>query len=261
MVRLANDCLGPFEEDAADLAINLEQVIVDWIPLCGGKAEIGNGFAMWRKLFQDNRGSGKIIEFAGIEVLREFKPCMKLSEVNGHMDNWKQILDTYGGELFGATKTLRSMFLNIIPKELKSDIMKDDKLNNADHVEPMRWVRKRSLVLQQENLAMITKRNLTAQMSKLSSVSAMTPDYSSGEVQPAPEVSDDLSDAPPWAKHLAAAIAPPPSPSTAARPHRDVRGRPTDRRGASLGRSNSRDKGARPRPRSPSGGGKLGLSG
>lgn len=270
MARLANDCLGPFRENAADLAVKLEQVIVDWIPdtqygrreqLCGGKAEIGNGFAMWRRLFQDNRGSGEMIEFAGIEVLREFKTCNKLSEVNGHMDNWKEILDTYGGELFGATKTLRSMFLNIIPKELKSEIMKDEKLNNADHIELMRWVRKRALVLQQENLAMITKRNLTAQMSKLGSVSAMTPDYSSGEVQPASEVSDDLSDAPPWVKHLIAAIAPPPSPSAAARPPREVRGRPTDRRGASPGRSNSRDKGVRPRPRSPSGGGKFRLIG
>ena len=82
-------------------------------------------------------------------------------------------MDQYGGELFGATKTLRSMFLNIVPKELKSEIMKHDKLNNADHVELMRWARKRSLVLQQENLAMITKRNLTAQMSKLGSVSRL----------------------------------------------------------------------------------------
>ena len=138
------------------------------------------------------------------------------------------------------------MFLNIIPKELESEIMKNDKFNNADHVELMRWACKRSLGLQQEHLAMITKRNLNAQMSKLGSISAMTPDYSSGEVQPAPEVSDDLSDAPPWVKYLSAAIAPPPSPSAAARPPRDVRGRPTDRRGASPGHSNTAETKAPP---------------
>ena len=58
----------------------------------------------------------------------------------------------------------------------------------------------------------------------------------------------------PWVKQLIAAIAPPPSASAAARPPRDVRERPTDRRGASPGRGKSRDKGVRPRPRSPSGG-------
>ena len=95
------------------------------------------------------------------------------------MAPWKLERDLgRGGELFGATKTLRSMFLNIIPKELKSEIMKDEKVNNDDRSELTLWVRKRALVLQQENLDLITKRTLTAQMSKLCSVSSINPDHS-----------------------------------------------------------------------------------
>ena len=61
MARLQNDVLGPYRETSADLAIKLEQVIVDYLPqtqygrreqLCGGKGETGNGFAMWRRLFK-----------------------------------------------------------------------------------------------------------------------------------------------------------------------------------------------------------------
>ena len=53
MARLRHDTLGPFHQNAAELAEKLEQVIVDWLPdvgcdrrsqLCGG--ETGNGFAM-----------------------------------------------------------------------------------------------------------------------------------------------------------------------------------------------------------------------
>ena len=100
MVRLQNDVLGPYNENSADLAVKFEQVIVDYLPetqygrreqLCGGRNETGNGFAMWRRLFKENRGSGEVTEFAGIEVLCEFKPCKKLSEVSAHMDNWKTI--------------------------------------------------------------------------------------------------------------------------------------------------------------------------
>ena len=51
-----------------------------------GASEQRNGFQMWRRLFEDNRGSGDMVEFAGIEVLREYKPCTKISEVSAHMD-------------------------------------------------------------------------------------------------------------------------------------------------------------------------------
>ena len=55
MARLRHETLGPFRENAADLAEKLEQTIVDDLPdieyarriqLCGDKLETGNGFAM-----------------------------------------------------------------------------------------------------------------------------------------------------------------------------------------------------------------------
>ena len=75
-----------------------------------------------------------MIAFACIEVLRELKQCKTLSEVGARTDDWQERLDTYGGELRGATKTFRSLFLNIIPPELKAEILKEDALQNSDHV-------------------------------------------------------------------------------------------------------------------------------
>ena len=98
MSRLRADWLGPYRENARDLAIQLEQLLVDYLPkphvrkrkqLCGGDGEQGSGFQMWRRRFSDNRGSGHMVGFTGIEVLREYKACTKISKVLAHMDAWK----------------------------------------------------------------------------------------------------------------------------------------------------------------------------
>ena len=69
------------QTELCDLAIKLEQLLVDWIPekdynrrveLCGGPREEGNGFALWRRRFVDHRGDGEIVEYAGFEVFDEF---------------------------------------------------------------------------------------------------------------------------------------------------------------------------------------------
>jgi hypothetical protein len=66
------------------------------VQLCGGKAEANNGLAMWRRLHQDFAGEGEVVEYAGVEVLREYGRCNKLSELPSHIDGWFELLDHYG---------------------------------------------------------------------------------------------------------------------------------------------------------------------
>ena len=80
---------------------------------------------MWQRLLRDNRGSGDVVEYAGIEVSRDDPRCNKLSELAAHRDGWKGLPGNYGAELAGALRTLRSMFMGIIPKDLKAEILKD----------------------------------------------------------------------------------------------------------------------------------------
>lgn len=162
--------MGPYQENAASLAVKLEQTIVDWlrkrlhkrrVQLCGGPAEQDNGFKIWSRLYQQNMGSGDIIEYAGTETVRDDPRCDRISEVADHLDGWQELLDDYGGELIGnAPKILKSMLMSMIPKELKSDIMKDEKLSARDYQGIADWCRKRCLTLQSETLAEVTRRNL-----------------------------------------------------------------------------------------------------
>ena len=166
---LRHQTMGPLNEDAAELAVKFEQVLVDWIPerlynrreqLCGGPEERNNGFIMWRRLHTDNVGSGAIVTLAGIECLREYGRCTKLSDLTVHLDGWKELYEKYGRELHGAKDYVRSMFINVIPKEMKTEITKEVALENADWRELDKWCRRRVLHLLSENLADVNRRSI-----------------------------------------------------------------------------------------------------
>ena len=171
--RLFTETLGPYNESAVDLAVKLEQCIVDYLPesmygrrvqLCGGKSQANNGLAMWKRLHQDFAGEGEVVEYAGVEVLREYSRCNKLSDLPSHLDGWFELLDQYGNELIGAPKMVRSMFLNIIPKDLKNEIFRERSLVGADHKKLAEWCRTRAAVLQHETLAEIVKKNAKTEL-------------------------------------------------------------------------------------------------
>ena len=238
---LHGQVIGPFNELATDLAVKFEQVIVDWIPeklylrrtqLAGGKAEEGNGFAVWRRLHREFKGEGQIIDYAGTQCLREYGKCKKLSEVSQHIDGWYELFDSYGKELEHAHHMTRGMFLDIIPAELRTEILKEPKLNNAGHRVLAEWCRNRVLVLTSEHLAEIRKKELTAR-GKIAGLQERTEDEPSESQEP------DFTDAPSWAKHLfamsqsqpVAAVQPPPKKPTGAAARR-----PSPRRSTSPGK-------------------------
>ena len=150
------DAIGLYNENAGDVALKFEQTIIYWMPetlykkrvqLAGGPGETGNGFAVWRRLFRDNKGSGDVVEYAGIEVLRDYPRCNKLSELSVHLDGWNELLDNYGAELAQAPCTLRSMFMGIIPKDLKSEKLKEKDLIDKGFRELEAWCRRRRVLV------------------------------------------------------------------------------------------------------------------
>ena len=81
IATLRMELLGPYNENAAELAEQFEQTLVDWlperlynnrVPLAGGDEESGNGFEMWRRLHLNNVGDGEVLEEAGVECLHTY---------------------------------------------------------------------------------------------------------------------------------------------------------------------------------------------
>ena len=58
------------------------------------------------------------------------------------------------------------MFMGIIPKDLKSEILREKGLVDKGFREIETWCRKRVLVLQNEHLAEIAKKSLTSQITR-----------------------------------------------------------------------------------------------
>ena len=145
-------------------------MIVDLLPerlylrraqLAGGKSEKGNGFAVWRRLHCEFHGEGEVIEYAGTKVLREFSQCKNLKDVTSHIDSWYELFDEYGAELAEAHKTTRGMFLDILPPDLRTEILKEPKLARTSHRGLAEWCCSRVMVLTSEALAKTRRKELT----------------------------------------------------------------------------------------------------
>ena len=197
--RLNVEVMGPFKENAGGLAVKLEQLLIDYMPakiyrrrnqLVGSQTEKNNGFILWRRLHEDFKGSGEMVEFAGVDTLRLYPSCSKISEVTAHLDGWKELLDLYGDELMAAPKMLRAMVLNIIPKELKTEILKENGLVGASHQVIIDWCRARCLILQNEQMAELTRKNLARYAGRMSALSDATPAPLCGQCTEPPAMSD-----------------------------------------------------------------------
>ena len=208
--------IGPYKENAAELAEKLEQTLVDWLPeklynnrlqLSGGIDETGNGFEMWRRLHLNYMGDGEVLEEAGVECLRTYGQCHKMSEVSDNIDRWQLMSDKYGSEIAGAHRHVRNMFLNILPKELKSKILEEPDLAGKDYKALSVWVKRRTLILQKEALHEVTRKVLAKESG--GKLHALSPAIDSQDEQldaahvPPPPIAPDV---PEWARPLIAAL-------------------------------------------------------
>ena len=260
MRRLRRETFGPHDEQAADLAVKFEQFLVDWLPetlycrrgqLSGGPGEENNGFIMWRRLHHDNIGLEVHIANAGVDCLREYGKCEKMSNLLAHLDGWRDLYQQYGQELDGAPNYVRSMYLEILPKELRTEISREDKLEFASWRTIDSWVRKRCMVLQTESLAAINKRILAKEVKgKISAIMPAEDDDDDEEKQvrtSAPSAAAVPPEVTAMLKKLEDSVA-----TIAAIQKKAGTGGPPARRGNSPGRGRSPGRGNGPRARSSS---------
>ena len=238
--RLSNEVLGPWSEDACHLARQLEQTIIDYMPeriynrrtqLCGGPTQKENGFILWRNLFKEHVGEKAIMEDAGVECLRTYGQCTTLQGLSAHIDGWYELLDNHCPEMRDCPRMLRSLFLGIIPKDLKSKILEDPALQMAGHRELAEWCRGRALILQREHLADVAKKNMSKLYGPVKSLQEENP-YGAEETIPPP----------PWLNALIAAVRPKPPPKKGDKAERGRSEKKEDKPKRTASRSSSRGR-------------------
>ena len=150
--------------NAWDVAQILESFCIDWCPktmyrrriaLCGG--ELGNGFEFWRLLHLHYRGGTDAVEFGGVRRLQEYPRCADVKKVSEHLDDWLEVLSTYGSELEHCPKMLRSMVMATIPKVLEDELMTKPE-HTRSYQEIVAWCRTKCQVIRTRELADFTRR-------------------------------------------------------------------------------------------------------
>ena len=61
--------------------------------MCGGRAQKGNGFELWRQLFLKGEGASAEITQEGRKLATQYGKFNKLADIARHLDGWKQMLD------------------------------------------------------------------------------------------------------------------------------------------------------------------------
>ena len=170
--------------------------------LSGGEKETGNGFEIWRRLYQEHHGGAEAVKLGGIRRLQEWPKCTSIGNLTQHLDSWQECLESYNQELLNAPNVLRSMVLGIIPSEYEDEILVRPEVHTWQQV--LEFCKRRTTYKRQKALSEMTRRGPSG-----SRVNALK------KVEP-----DDDDQAPSWALKLfsaAAAAPPPPAPHAATR--------------------------------------------
>ena len=227
--------------NAWDVAQMLESFCIDWCPksmyrrriaLCGG--ELGNGFEFWRLLHLHYRGGTDAVEFGGVRRLQEYPRCADVKKVSEHLDDWLEVLSTYGSELEQCPKMLRSMVMATIPKALEDELLTKPE-HTQSYQQIIAWCRTKCQIIRTRELADFTRRP-GAPSSRVNALGhpdtsefdplASGPAGSADKYTLPSTVQQEAAQEPPWVGKLIAAVKTqrgrspprPPSPAAAKRP-------------------------------------------
>ena len=152
--------------NAWDLSTMLEAFLVNYFPkgmynrrvqLAGGS--LGNGFEMWRQLYLDYQGGSDAVQFGGVRRLQEFPKCTSMSKLSEHLDDWTDVLHTYGEELAHCPKLLKNMLLGVLPKALEDEVLeKSYKPEFQTYESIIAWAKRRVINVRQKELSEFSRR-------------------------------------------------------------------------------------------------------
>ena len=186
------------------LSEKLETFICTWVSdalygrrtqLAGGPSQSGNGFEIWRQLYQEHHGGAEAVQLGGMRRLQEWPKCTSIGNLTQHLDAWVECLETHNTELLAAPNVLRSMLLGIIPTEYEDEILVRPEITT--YAEIIEYCKRRTTYKRQKALSELTRRPTNGPR-----VNAL--DGTSKHV--------DDDQIPSWAMKLFGSMVPPPQP-------------------------------------------------
>ena len=179
----------------------------------------GNGFELWRVLFRDYEGGNDLTRTNERARLHDYPRCTDKNTLQAFLNHWIDLVRRVGGNV--SDESLKIMLYNIIPADMKTDIIKNPHLKTIDQI--LAWITTQLSFLRSEQL-------VDAANSKTHSLHVVTQN----------DIADKMAKAcldPELVKSFVNAIQ-----QGAARPSRDTR---RTSKGKGRGRERS---GSRPRP-------------
>ena len=196
--------------NAWDLAQELESFLVDWLSdplyrrrhqLSGG--EKGNGFEMWRYLFQEYHGGSDAVHLGGARRLQEWPRCNNLAQLSSHLDDWVECLQTHCVEMLHAPGMVRSMLLGVIPTEYEEELLSKPHIKSWQEI--INWCKLRTTYKRQKVLAEATRKP-GGRVCALAGVE-LSDDDDESRPQEVAQRSKGQESAPTWAMDLINALA------------------------------------------------------
>ena len=157
-----------------ELAQMLENFIIDWlsdglykrrVQLCGG--EKGNGFEMWRYLYQEFHGGSDAVHLGGARRLQEWPRCTNIHSLAAHLDDWVECLQTHCADLLHAPGMVRTMLLGIIPTDFEDELLSKPHIKSWQEI--INWCKLRTIYKRQKTLAEATRKPGGGRVNALSS--------------------------------------------------------------------------------------------
>ena len=112
---------------------------------------MGNGFEMWRWLFNEFQGGSDAIKLGGARRLQEWSRCTKLDQLSAHLDDWVECLQAHCPDLLAAPGTLRTMVLGIIPNEFEDELLAKPYIQAWQEI--VNWFKMKTVYRGQKQLA------------------------------------------------------------------------------------------------------------
>ena len=119
---------------AWDLSEDLEGFIVKYVNesiynrrYAYTRGEEGNGFEMYRNLFNQFEGGSTLVRMGGRKLLNDYGRCPSKGDVQEYFEDWLELMGKHAPDLLTNAEEMYYRALDVLPVELEDEIvLKDD---------------------------------------------------------------------------------------------------------------------------------------